>query len=149
MTCTMYCVKIEEIFDAMSHLSHQVLPENRRIVNEYIQDAWRHVGPFARSIEKDEEGTPELRSRFEPYITAKEARLRRNFEAVKYQIEDSDTVRLVSEDGRLETVIEAVLCCRFLPEVDTNPYLDPFPNVLSCFTERSGKDRPRSKTRPL
>ena len=82
----MYCVKIEEIFDAMSQLAHQVLPENRRIVNGYVEAAWRRVGPFARSIEKDEEGTPELRSRFEPYVAAEETRLRRNFEAVKYQI---------------------------------------------------------------
>ena len=107
MTCTMYCVKIEEIFDAMSQLSHHVLPENRRIVNEHIQAAWRHVGPFARSIEKDEEGTPELKSRFEPYVAAEEARLQRNFEAIKYRVDDSDTVRVVCEERRLETVIEA------------------------------------------
>ena len=111
MTCTTYCVKIEEIFDAMIRLSYKVLPENRRIVNEYIQEAWRHVGPFARSIEKDEEGTAELRSQFEFYVATEEARLQRNFEAIKYRIDGSDTVRLVSEDGRLETVIEAVLCC--------------------------------------
>ena len=149
MTCTMYCVKIEEIFDMMSQLAHQVLPENRRTVNQYIQDAWQYVGPFARSIEKDEEGTGQLRSKFEPYVAAEEARLRRNFEAVKYQIEDSETVRLVSEDGRLETVIEAVPCCRFLHYVDTNPYLDPFPDVLSYPEERSGEDQSCSKTCPF
>ena len=77
----MYCEKIEEIFDAMRQLSHQVLPENRRVVNRYIEVAWRRVGPFARSIEKDE-GTAELRSRFEPYVAAEEARLQRNFEAI-------------------------------------------------------------------
>ena len=149
MTCTMYCVKIEEIFDAMSQLAHQVLPENRRIVNGYVEAAWRRVGPFARSIEKDEEGTPELRSRFEPYVAAEEIRLQRNFEAVKYQIEDSETVRLVSEDGRLETVIEAVPCFRFLHYVDMNPYLDPFPDVLSYFEERSAKDQSCSKICPF
>ena len=47
MTCTMYCEKIEEIFDAMSQLSHHVLPENRRIVNQYIEVAWQYVGPDA------------------------------------------------------------------------------------------------------
>ena len=144
----MYCEKIEEIFDAMSQLSHHVLPENRRIVNQYIEVAWQYVGPFARSIEKDEEGTPELRSQFEPYVTAEEARLRRNFEAVKYQIEDSETVRLVSEDARLETVIEAILRCCFLHNVDTNSYLGSFPNVLSCFEERSAKDQSCSKICP-
>ena len=143
----MYCEKIEEIFDAMRQLSHQVLPENRRIVNQYIEVAWQYVGPFARSIEKDEEGTPELRSQFEPYVAAEEARLRRNFEAVKYQIEDSETVRLVSEDARLETVIEAILRCCFLQNVDTNSYLGSFPNVLSCFEERSAKDQSCSKAR--
>ena len=149
MTCTAYCVKIEDIFDAMSQLSHQVLPENRRIVNRYIGVAWWYVGPFARSIEEDEEGTPELRSQFESYVAAEEARLQRNFEAIKYQIEDADTARLVSEDGRIESVIEAVLCCHFLPDADTNPYLDPFPDVLSYFEERSAKDQSCSKIRPF
>jgi hypothetical protein len=149
MTCTMYCVKIEEIFDAMIHLSYEVLPENQRNVNNYIQSAWDHVAPFARSIEKDEEGTDELRSQFESYVAAEEARLQRNFEAIKYRIDGSDAVRLVSEDRRLETVIEAVLCCRFLHDADTNSYLGPFPNVLSCFEESSRKDQPRSKTCPF
>ena len=148
MTCTMYCVKIEEIFDSMVHLSYEVLPENRRIVNAYIQEAWRHVGPFARSIEKDEEGTAELRSRFESYVAAEEARLQRNFEAIKYRIDGSDTARLISEDRRLETVIEAILSCCFLHNIDANSYLGSFPNVLSCFEERSAKDQSCSKICP-
>ena len=147
MTCTMYCVKIEEIFDAMICLSYEVLPENRRIVNDYIQSAWQQVAPFARSIEEDEEGTAELRPQFEPYVAAEEARLRRNFEDIKYRIDGSDTLRLVSEDGRLETVITAILRCCFLHNVDTNSYLGPFPNVLSFFEERSAKDQSRSKIR--
>ena len=36
MTCTTYCVKIEEIFDAMIRLAYEVLPENRRGVNMRI-----------------------------------------------------------------------------------------------------------------
>ena len=111
MTCTSYCVKIEEIFDAMIHLSYEVLPENRRSVNDYIQEAWQHVASFTRSIEKDEEGTAELRSQFESYVAAEEARLQRNFEAIRYRIDGSDTVRLVSGEGRPEAVIEAVLYC--------------------------------------
>src|SRR5258708_175978 len=107
MTCTTYCVKIEEIFDAMIRLSDEVLPENLPAVYKYIDTVWRQVTVFVQSIER-EEGTEELRSRFKPHVTAEESRLRRNFEEINYRIDGSDTVRIVSGEGRLETVIETV-----------------------------------------
>lgn len=109
MACTTYCVKIEEMFDAMIRLAHEVLPENRLPVSCYINTVWRFVMAFAQSIKK-EDGTEGLRSKFEPYITAEEARLQRNFEDIKYQIDDSDTLRVVAGEGRAEAVTNTIFC---------------------------------------
>ena len=57
-----------------------------------------------RSIER-EEGTEELRSKFETHVAAEEARLKRNFEGIKYDIDSYDTVQLIAGDGRTEMVI--------------------------------------------
>ena len=148
MTCTAYCVKIEEVFDAMIRLAYEVLPENRKEVNKYIAGAWTHVTVFVQSIKK-EEGTEELKSKFESHVAAEEARLQRNFEDIKYDIDSYDTVQLIAGEGRAEMVIEAI----YTPVSDTfselDPHSDPFPVAVSRFEERFGKDQSRSKTRPF
>jgi hypothetical protein len=108
MTCTTYGEKIEEIFDAMIRLSGEILPENRKAAYMYIDLVWRKVIQFLRSFER-EEGTEELRSKFESYVVAEESRLRRNFEDINYRIDSPDIIRLVSGEGRLETVMKIVL----------------------------------------
>lgn len=101
----MYCEKIEEMFDAMVPLYYESLPENRDRAGNYIYDVWKTLAVFVRSV-KREKGTDELRSKFESHVAAEEARLRRNFEGIKYRIDGPDEIRLISEHGRLETVIE-------------------------------------------
>ena len=103
MTCTSYCKKIEEIFDAMIRLSDEVLPENRKEVNQYIGFAWEEVITFVRSI-KWEEGTEDIRAKFQPHVDAEEARLQKNLEDIKYDIDGVDVVPLISGPGRIETV---------------------------------------------
>ena len=107
MACTAYREKIEEIFDAMIRLAYEVLPENRKGVNVYIATVWQNVTILVQSI-KRENGTAELRSKFESHVAAEEAKLQRNFEDIKYDIDSHDTVQLIAGEGRLETVIEAV-----------------------------------------
>ena len=103
MTCTSYCEKIEEIFDAMIRLSDEVLPENRKEVNQYIGFAWAEVITFVRSI-KWEKGTEDIRAKFQPHVDAEEARLQKNLEDIKYDIDGVDVVPLVSGPGRIEMV---------------------------------------------
>ena len=107
MTCTTYCEKIEEIFDAMIRLAYKALPENRKEVNRYVANVWTHVTVFVQSI-KREKGTDELRSKFESYVKDEEARLQRNLEDIKYDIDSYDTVQLIAGEGRAEMVTEAV-----------------------------------------
>ena len=103
MTSTSYCEKIGEIFDAMIHLSDEVLPENRKEVNEYIGKAWEEVTIFARSI-KWERGTEDVAEKFRSHVAAEEERLQKNFEDFKYDIDSYDSVSLISGHGRIETV---------------------------------------------
>lgn len=105
MTCISYCEKIEEIFDAMIRLAGEVLPENRKEVNEYISHVWKRVTVFVRSIKREEEkDAEELRPKFESYVAAEEARLHRNLEDIMYDIDGYDTVKLIAGNSRPETV---------------------------------------------
>ena len=124
MTCTTYCEKIEEIFDAMIRLAYEVLPENRKEVNVYIAKVWTHVTVFVQSI-KREKGTEDLTSKFESYVAAEEARLQRNFEDIKYDIDSYDTVQLISGEGRAEMVID-VLCAPVPSAILNRTSLRPF-----------------------
>ena len=103
MTCTSYCEKIEEIFDAMINLADEVLPENRKEVNEYISCVWSRVMIWVGSIKRDK-GTEELRNKFESHVAAEEARLHRNLEDIMYDIDTYDTVKLIAGNGRPEMV---------------------------------------------
>ena len=100
----MYCKRIEEIFDAMVPLTRKILPENQRRVGDYVLEAWRKFSVFVKSI-KREEYTDELKSKFESRIIDQEDRIRRNFEVTNYRVDGADTIRVISGDGRLETVI--------------------------------------------
>jgi len=109
MTCISYCEKIEEIFDAMIRLADEVLPENRKEVNEYIYHVWKRVTVFVRSIKREKErDAEELMAKFESYVIAEEARLHRNLEDIRYDIDSFDTVRLIAGNGRPETVISQI-----------------------------------------
>jgi hypothetical protein len=112
MTCTSYCEKIEEILDAMIRLSDEVLPENRKNVNKYIGSVWDEATIFARSI-KWNRGTDDLKAKFKSHVAAEEARLQKNLEDIKYNIDDYDSVRLISGRGRIETVCSLCLTPAF------------------------------------
>ena len=103
MTCTSYCVKIEEIFDAMIRLSYEVLPQNQQAISDYINRVWRLVTVFVQSIRRV---GWDPRPEFESYVAAEESRVQRGFEEFKYQIDGSDTIQFVCGEGRLEMVID-------------------------------------------
>ena len=103
MTCTSYCEKIEEIFDVMIRLSDEVLPENRKEVDEYINNVLEEVAILARSI-KWERGKDDLMVKYQSHVVTEEARLQKNLEDIKHNIDGYDSVRLISGQGRTETV---------------------------------------------
>ena len=161
MTCTCYCLTIEEIFDGMIGLSYKVMAENRGIVNSYINEVWSLVTVFVQSFKRDEVivramfqpptervgAAHEFVSKFESYADAEEKRLLRNLEEIKYRIGGPDTLRVVSGDGRIEMVRKLVAMLFLVLIPDKHLRLDPFPDVYSYFEEGSGKDQSRSGTR--
>ena len=103
MTSTSYCESIEEIFDAAIRLSGEVLPENRKEVNKYINDVWGAVTTLVRSFTR-EGGTEDLKTKFQSHISAEEERLRKNLEDINYDIDSYYAVALVSGHRRIEAV---------------------------------------------
>jgi hypothetical protein len=87
----------------MIRLSDEVLPENRREVNKYTNNVWEEVAIFTRSI-KWERGKDDLMVKFQSHVVTEEARLQKNLEDTKYNIDGYDSVRLISGQGRIETV---------------------------------------------
>ena len=107
----------------MTLLSYEVLPGNRRTVDPHISEIWRLVTVFVQSIKREEgaevfikyqeimggkDETTELMPRFESYVAAEEKRLLRNLEDINYRIDGLDALRVISGEGRAETVGEAV-----------------------------------------
>lgn len=87
----------------MIRLSDEVLPENRKVVNQYIDEVWHGTITFVRSF-RWQKGTEELGARFQSHTAAEEARLQKNLEDIKYGIDSHEVVRLISGHGRIETV---------------------------------------------
>jgi len=87
----------------MIRLSEEVLPENRKDVNGYIGDVWEQVMIYVRSF-KWRKSTEDLKAKFKSHVAAEEARLQKNLEDIKYDIDSYDVVRLISGNGRIETV---------------------------------------------
>ena len=112
MTCTSYCEKIEEIFDAMIRLADEVLPENRRGLIEYLSFFWRVVTVWVGSVKRGW-CIQELEDKFKSYVIAEEAKLHRDLEHIKYDIDCLNTVRIISGNSRPETVIVQTLSLCF------------------------------------
>ena len=87
----------------MIRLSDEVLPENRKQVNDYIGNVWPEATIFVRSF-RWEKGTEDLRTKFRSHVDAEEARLQKNLEDIKYDIDSDDVVHLISGNVRIETV---------------------------------------------
>jgi hypothetical protein len=87
----------------MIRLSEEVLPENRKRVNEYIGRTWRGATALTQPFNKWA-GTTNIWAQFTSHVAAEETRLQKNLEDIKYDIDGYDSVRLISGQGRIETV---------------------------------------------
>lgn len=125
----------------MIRLSDEVLPENRTVVNEYIDEVWQEAIRFVRSF-KWEKGTEDLGAKFQSHTTAEEARLQKNLEDIKYAIDSHEVVRLISGHGRIETVWLNTHTTNYK---STDSRTDPVPDVIPCPQERFTEDQPCSQ----
>lgn len=78
-----------------------ILPGNINAVNAYL-DAVHHTAiDLYSSINTCDTA---LDPRFERFLDAEEARLKKNLEAVKYNLDGTDTLLLITGYGRIEQV---------------------------------------------
>lgn len=96
-----YCEKIDDIYAKMFYLVDKVKPMNRRIVDEYLVNVWQVTMAVTFSMRKDR-ASDALKARFQHWVTAEEDRLKKNLEEIRYDIDSTDTVRLITGPGRIE-----------------------------------------------
>ncbi|KAJ6561494.1 hypothetical protein DFH09DRAFT_1160085 [Mycena vulgaris] len=98
---TLYAGKIRELLAKMFAVSLNVMPANRGPVNKYLDSIYNgvttlHAGLNPCYINEN------LQEKFTSYVEAEEARLRGNLEAISYDIDASNTLSLITGQGRIE-----------------------------------------------
>ena len=98
-----------------------VLPPNRESIDDYFTDVWEPIHTLTAAVISLQPGSsnPE---KFKPYLEAEEARLSANLKAVDYIIDGTDTLTLITGEGRIEKVSTCnlqstrhhsrLICCR-------------------------------------
>jgi len=98
-----YAQKIEDLFAKMEGIRAEVLPPNREGVDYYFIVIWKRVhrltdaAPSPLYLSFDPE-------KFRSYLEAEEIRLSANLKAVNYIIDGTDTLSLITGEGRIEKV---------------------------------------------
>ncbi|KAF7376029.1 hypothetical protein MSAN_00017700 [Mycena sanguinolenta] len=98
---TIYATKIRELIAKMFALRTRVLPANRTAVNSYLETIYQGVTSLESGLAPCFVNEA-LQERFKDYVEAEESRLRRNLEAVDYDLDAANTLSLVTGQGRIE-----------------------------------------------
>ena len=100
-----YANKIEELFAKMEGVHVEVLPPNRRSVDNYFRSVWESVHTLtAAATRLQTDSASSSGDKFKPHLEAEEARLITNLKAVDYTIDGTDTLTLITGIGRIEKV---------------------------------------------
>ena len=103
MAMTSYASKIDLLLAKMFSLKSLVLPANRNYLERYLSRIWTPVTELTTALRRTP-GNEVLRAKFQPHVDAEEARLRRNLEAFRYDIDARDALMLITGPGRIEKV---------------------------------------------
>ncbi|KAJ7326377.1 hypothetical protein DFH08DRAFT_941029 [Mycena albidolilacea] len=96
-----YVDKICDILSKMFAIMPKIRQVNKSSVNAYLRTIYRGLYTFVASLNSCYINDA-LYAKFTSYIESEEARIRRNLEAVQYDIDAADTLRLVTGEGRIE-----------------------------------------------
>ena len=99
-----YANKIEELLAKMEGVRGQVLPPNRRSLDDYFRFVWESVHTLTAAATPLQLDSAPSGDKFKPYLEAEEARLSTNLKAVDYTIDGTDTLTLITGVGRIEKV---------------------------------------------
>jgi len=96
-------VKIAGIFNAMFDMVPNIRAENRGDVSDYLSDMYREITTLSDAVDYSSDGSSVF-SRFEGFVQSEEDRLRKNLEAIKYNVETTEIVPIITGPGRIEKV---------------------------------------------
>jgi hypothetical protein len=89
----------------MEGVRSEVLPPNRRSVDDYFRFVWESVHTLTAAVASlQPESGPSSGDKFKSHLEAEEARLSANLKAVDYVIDGTDTLTLITGEGRIEKV---------------------------------------------
>lgn len=103
-----YRGEINDLIAKMFAILPRVRDANRASVTAYISRVYELVMAVVGSV-NDTAVNDALQSRFKSYIETEESRLKGNLEAVEYDIDQLDTLSLITGPGRIEKVGGLVL----------------------------------------
>ena len=121
----------------------KVRPENRHAVNGYLLQIYEPVTTLQCSVNACPSNDA-LRARFKIYVDSEEERLTANLQAVNYDIDEMDTLALVTGPGRIDKVST---CQQLLRRLNDKICMDSMPCPLytcsSSVTLRSSEFQKR------
>jgi hypothetical protein len=89
----------------MEGLLAEVLPPNRHSIVDYFTFSWDAIHMLTATVTSlQPESGPSTSDKFKSYLEAEEARLNTNLKAVDYVIDGTDTLTLITGEGRIEKV---------------------------------------------
>ena len=96
-------MKIYRIVRDMFALKPWIHPENRPMVDKYLDEMWLPLMLSVMGLQPLPLNE-KMQRRFKEYVDAEEQRLKRNLETVRYRIDDLTTLSIVTGPGQIEKV---------------------------------------------
>ncbi|KAH9858598.1 hypothetical protein C2E23DRAFT_716767 [Lenzites betulinus] len=110
MTCTHYIRQINVLIDKMHILLPYIRKENRTNAIWYNATAFQVIAAVTSSFDTAEEPfDDELWQRYRGYVESEEKRLDESLQTVRYYIDATDTLSLITGPGRIERFLLPVL----------------------------------------
>lgn len=91
------------MFAKMFAILPHILPANQAAVNKYLVQIYKDVTTIQASVNPCYINEA-LQAKFADYLDSEEARLRKNLETVHYDIDEMDTLALITGPGRIGKV---------------------------------------------
>ncbi|TFY62185.1 hypothetical protein EVJ58_g4026 [Rhodofomes roseus] len=107
-TATIYKEKIYKIVDSMFALKPCIHPQNRQLVERYLNHTWEQL-MFSTMPLEPLTLLDKVQRRFGDYVVSEETRLKRNLETIRYRVDDLTTLSIVTGPGRIEKYLFPLL----------------------------------------
>lgn len=98
-----YANEIEHLFAKMEGIRAEVLPPNRKSIDDYFAHVWEPIHTLTAAV-LPLRHVPNDVEIFRSYLEAEEARLSNNLKEIDYIVDGTDTLSHVMGVGRIEKV---------------------------------------------